>query len=249
MLNCQWAKTLTQYDCRPVRTKHGEQGLEIGTPFTLPGGSALNLYLVPEGPLVRITDNADTLFQLGGLGLDVWNANRRRALKDAVSKLGLALGDHGDLFVLSRPEQAQWHFARAITGLIGVGAWATEQMQSEPIPHDLPAEAEPYLRAWRPEPLEMRFKVRGASRNDYVFDFRQGTDIIDVISAYPASTGAAMRKVGDVTNGPFADGLNPLIIIDDRPNPQQANQEQQILGSIARVMMFSRLQNPISLLH
>lgn len=250
MLNCQWAMRLTQYDCRPVRTKHGENGLEIGTPFSLPGGAALNLYLVPEGGMVRITDNADTLFQLSGVGLDVWTPQRRKSIRDAASKWGLAMGDQGDLFALARPEQAQWHFARALSGLLAVGAWAAEQMHAAPEHHDLAAEAEPYLRAWRANlPLTRRIKVRGASRNEYVFDFQQGSDIIDVISAYATSTGAAMRKVGDVTNGPFAEGLKPLIIIDDRQNPNQAGQEQQILGSIARVMMFTRLQSPRSLLH
>lgn len=249
MLNCQWAKTLTQYDCRPIRTKHGEVGLEIGTPFSLPGGAAVNLYLVPEGDMVRITDNADTLFQLGGMGLDVWNQHRRRVIRDAVGKCGLAMGDQGDLFVLARPDRAQWHFARAISAVLRVGVWASEQMEAEPLVHDLPAEAEPYLRARSPQPLVRKARVQGASRNEYTFDFRQGQDLIDVISAHPASTGAAMRKVGDVTNGPYAEGLVPLIIIDDRPNETQAEQEQKILGSIARVMTFTRLQNPVSLFH
>lgn len=250
MLNCQWAKSLAKYDCRSVRTKHGEDGIEVGTPFSLPGGGAVNLYLLPEGGLVRITDNADTLFQLNGLGLDVWNARRLKALRDSAAQWGLTIGEAGDLYVLARPEQAPWFFARAISGLIGLGAWATAQLNAEPSEQDLAAEAEPYLVAWRAAlPLTRKVKVKGASRNEYVFDFQQGSDLIDVISAYPASTGAAMRKVGDVTNGPFAEGLNPLIIVDDRPSPKQAAQEQQILGSIARVMMFSRLQHPQALFH
>ena len=67
------------------------------------------------------------------------------------------------------------------------------------------------------------------------------TKLIDVIAPKAQATGAEMRKVGDVQNGPFAEGLQPLIIVDDRFDPIRASQELSILASIARSMPFSAL--------
>jgi hypothetical protein len=245
MLNCNWVRALTAYDCRPVRTKHGEAGLEVGTPFSLPGGAAVNVYLIETGNHIRLTDNADTLFQLGGLGLDVWGAGKHRALRDVSLKNGLAMGEDGDLFLLSNPQHAQWHFAKFVSGLLAVGTWARDQMAIEHPPRDLAAEAEPYLVAWRPTvELKRHVKVQGASRVRHQFDFQMGPDLIDVISAHPNATGGAMRKVGDVINGPYADAVKPLIILDDRTDPAQADSELRILSSFTRVMTFTRLQHP-----
>jgi hypothetical protein len=70
---------------------------------------------------------------------------------------------------------------------------------------------------------------------------QHGTDLIDVITAHPNATGAAMRKAGDVQNGGFAHGLSPLIIVDDRKDAEHATFEIGILGSITRAMSVSRL--------
>jgi hypothetical protein len=76
---------------------------------------------------------------------------------------------------------------------------------------------------------------------DHLFDFRQGNDLIDVISPSAQATGGAMRKVGDVINGPFADAISPLIIVDDRTEPRKAENEIGILSSLVRTQAFSSL--------
>ncbi len=81
----------------------------------------------------------------------------------------------------------------------------------------------------------------GASKALHVFDFLHGSDLIDVIAPHPASTGGVMRKVGDITNGPFAAGMVPLIIVDDRFDPLRAENEMGILASIVRTQPFTKL--------
>ena len=107
---------------------------------------------------------------------------------------------------------------------------------------DIVAELEPYIIARAPDAAFKRNpQVKGASGSLHQFDFQHGTDLIDVISAHPTATGAAMRKAGDVQNGPFAEHLSPLIVVDDRTDPDRAMNEIGILGSVTRAMPASRL--------
>lgn len=243
MLNCEWAQTLTRYDCKPVRGIRGEAGLRIGTPFSLPDGAAITLYLMElsDNHMV-ISDNGDTFAHLSALGLDLHHHSKVRVLRDVVKEHGITLGDEGDFKLLTQKSNAALNFARSITALLAVSQWAREQMSSPHVEHDLLAEAEPYLLARNPmTQLQRRVHVRGASMVDHVFDFRQGSDLIDVITPSPQATGGAMRKVGDVINGPFADTLSPLIIVDDRTEPRKAENEIGILSSLVRTQSFSSL--------
>lgn len=76
------------------------------------------------------------------------------------------------------------------------------------------------------------------------FDFKQGREVIDVLTPWAGSTGSAMRKAGDVLNGPMADAVDPLFIVDDRSDPECAFNEIEILGSITRAMPLTMLMNP-----
>lgn len=247
MLNCNWAKSLTHYDCRQVDDLYGERALEIGTPFSLHDGSAIVLYVAQHGDHVLISDNGDTLMHLSGAGLDVWHHTRQKAIRDRAAPHGVTLNDSGDLRCLAQAGQAPFAFARAITGVLAVANWACEQAKEAPVAHNLAAEAEPYIIARNPDwRFERRMHVLGASRTDYVFDFLHGPDLIDVIGPTGQATGWAMRKVGDVQNGPFADGMLPLVIVDDRSVPILAAQEISILGSITRAMPLSELMRATS---
>lgn len=242
MLTCDWVQSLTKYDCRPIAALDGALGLEIGTPFSLPDGAAINLYLMPHGDHILISDNGDTMAHLNGLGLDVWQPMRLKGLRDLTAKHKLALTDQGDVRMLCQQKNAAIAFAITITGLLAVSGWASEQLNVTATEHDIVAEAEPYIIARNPSaPLKRKPKIAGASRTIHEFDFQHGNELIDVIQPHPASTGGVMRKVGDITNGPFADGLTQLIIVDDRYDPLRAEGEMGILASIVRTQPFSML--------
>jgi hypothetical protein len=52
-----------------------------------------------------------------------------------------------------------------------------------------------------------------------------------------------MRKAGDVKNSPYLAGREIRVIIDDRQDPDRANVERQILGSMVKAMTLTRLQS------
>jgi hypothetical protein len=243
MFNCDWAKSLTSYECHQVKGLDGSACLEIGTPFSMPDGAAVNLYLVPmANGWVKISDNADTVFQLSAIGLDVWNPSKQTAIRKILSRHGMAMDDNCSIYSLSPMTEAALHFAKAITALLAVSEWASHQLEAKPIEHNIFAEIEPYIIARNPSAEHRRnVKIKGASSVEHTFNLQHGTDLIDVITAHPNATGAAMRKAGDVQNGGFANGLSPLIIVDDRKDVEHATSEIGILGSITRAMSVSRL--------
>jgi hypothetical protein len=246
MLNCEWASALTKYDCRQVRGIDGQIGLEIGTPFSLPDGSAINLYVLPVGDHMLLSDNGDTLFHLNSMGLDVFHSMRLRSLRQHLAPMKLSIGEQGDLRMIAQPSHAAYAFAQTITGILAVSAWASAQLGIEAAERDIVAEAEPFIIARNPAAsFKLRPRVRGASQAEHVFDYQHGTDLIDVISPNAASTGGVMRKIGDVTNGPFAEHLSPLIIVDDRDDEKRANNELGIIASIARAQPFTALMRSV----
>jgi Domain of unknown function DUF1828 len=242
-MNCQWAQALTRYDCRPVKGTDGGACLEIGTPFSLPDGSAINLYLSQIGEHIRISDNADTVFQLGGMGLELWAPGKLARVREVAMHHKLSVGDNGEIFVLARAEHAAAGFAIAVTGLLNVSRWAAERMGIPELTVDLVAEMQPFVVARDPNArFELKPHVLGASRTDHVFDFRHGDDLIDVITASAQATGGVMRKVSDVQNGPFVGDASPLIIVDDRQDKRvRAENEIAILGAVTRAMPLSSL--------
>lgn len=247
MLNCEWAQSLTRYDCQTIKALDGSPCLEIGTPFGLPDGSAINLYITETAHgQIRISDNADTVFQLGGMGLEVWQSARLASLRGLLQRHKLQLGDQGDAFILAAPGHAPNAFALAVTGLLALSAWAGEQLGIVVPTADIVAELEPYVIARNPSlTLKRHAHAKGASGTDHIFDLQHGSDLIDIIPANPGSTGASMRKAGDVQNGPFAEHLSPLIVVDDRTDPERAMNEIGILGSMTRAMPATRLMNTL----
>jgi len=247
MLNCEWAGLLTRYDCRPMKTITGSDCLEIGTPFSLPDGSAINLYVTaPSAEHIQISDNGDTLILLSGMGIDVWNSSRLRGLRESLSREKITLDHKGDFRLLAQNKNGPLAFAQAITGLLTVSRWASEQLKIEHSERDLVSEAEPYIIARDPQAILVRnFRVRGASRAEHTFDLRHGLDLIDVISPSAQGTGGVMRKVGDVLNGPFLEPCSPLIIVDDRFEPLKAEKEIGILASLTRTQAFSSLTRTV----
>jgi hypothetical protein len=244
-MNCDWATALTRFDCRTLPAVDGRVGLEIGTPFSLPDGSAINIYLLTEGSHIRISDTGDTLFQLPSMGLDIWQPSRFNGLREFARSRKLHLTERGELFALARQEHAATGFATTLTGLIAVSLWVAEKLGEREPETDLVAELEPYTVARNPSlPLKLHPKVKGASRTLHTFDLQHGEDLIDVMPANAIATGGAMRKAGDVQNGPFAGTAAPLFIVDDRRDPARAESEIAILGSMTRAMSASSLMAP-----
>jgi hypothetical protein len=241
-MNCDWLKTATAFDCVPVRGLHGERGVEIGTPFSYVDGSAIVLYAIEEGDRILLSDNGEMLAHLEAVGVPI--GRRVGTLRERVAHFGLTLGDQGDVRVLVPAEQGAHMLATAISGLLSVAEWEREQVGLDEQTQNLAEEAEILLREWKPgATLERRPKIKGQSKREHTFAFFMDGEYIDVIPANHTATGATMRKAGDVKNSPYLAGREIRVVIDDRRDPDRADVERQILGSLVRAMTLTKLQS------
>jgi hypothetical protein len=176
------------------------------------------------------------------MGLDVWHSARQKVIRERAVNHGLTLSADGDLRCLAAPQHVPFVFAKAVAGVLSVSDWASEQLRTAVTERDLVSEAEPFILARNPSlAVKRRPSVRGASNSEYRFDLQHGSDLIDVIGPSAQASGSAMRKAGDVQNGPYLQDLSPLVIVDDRDDPLRAHQEIAIIGSITRAMSFRDL--------
>lgn len=240
-MNCEWLRTASAYDCVPVRGLHNEPGVEIGTPFSYVDGTAIVLYAMDAGSHVLLSDNGEMLMHLSSMGIKL--ERKLPLLRDRLQPFGLTLTSQGDVQTLIPVEQGSQALARMISGLLSITDWERELLATDEPTQLLVDEAELLLRSWKPNaPFERQPRVIGQSHKAHAFAFRLGDEYIDVIPPNHTATGATMRKVGDVKNSPHLGRHDIRIVIDDRKDPQRAEIERQILGSLVKAMRLTKLQ-------
>lgn len=240
-MNCEWLSKAAKFDCVPVRGLHGEDGIEIGTPFSYSDGSAIVLYSFEENGHILLSDNGEMVAHLSAVGIQL---RRIAPLRDILTKFGLTLTEQGDVRAIVSKEQSSFALANAISGLLAVADWERSQLGLTEEIRNLAEEAELFLRAWKPgKELVLNPKIKGQSRKSYDFDFLLDGELIDVIPANATATGHSMRKAGDVLNSPNLEGgLSIRFVIDDSIDREKAEMERQILGSMCKTMLMSKLR-------
>jgi len=236
---CELLQSLVRFDCTPIRSINGEDGVEIGTPFSFVDGSAIVIYGFNQNEKTLFSDNGETLMHLASSGISI---KKTSFLRDIVSKFGLTLTDDGDIRILVNNDQSQHALATTISAILAVVEWEREQLGLSENVKNLVEEALLYLQAWKPNStIKRNQKLKGQSRKEHTFDFHIDNEYIDVISASPIATGASMRKIGDILNSENLGSGVLRVIIDDREDPDRANIEKQILGSMCKAMTFTSL--------
>ena len=240
-MNCNWLHSASAFNCVPVRGLHDEAGIEIGTPFSYADGTAIVLYAMEEGDKLLLSDNGEMLAHLSAVGIDT--SKRLSTLRERVGPFGLTLTDNGDVRALVPMEQGAHMLATTISAMLSVAEWERERLGLNEHTKNLADEAEIFLREWKPQAiLERRPRIKGQSKREYSFDFLLDGEYIDIIGANHTATGATMRKAGDVKNSPYLYGRDIRVVIDDRFEPERAEVERQILGSLVKAMTLTKLQ-------
>ena len=225
----------------PIRGLHNEAGIEIGTPFSYADGTATILYTMEEGDRLLLSDNGEMLAHLSAVGINI--SKHLSTLRERVTPFGLTLTDKGDVRASVPMGQGAHILATTISAMLSVAEWEREQLGLDEQTKNLADEAEILLREWKPQAiLERRPKIKGQSKREHTFDFLLDSEYIDVITANHTATGATMGKAGDVKNSPYLGGREIRVVIDDRRDPERAEVERQILGSLVKSMTLTRLQ-------
>ena len=239
-MNCQLLANKFAFDCTPLLTTKGEQAFEFGTPFAFADGAAINVYAIPHGDTLELTDNGDTMLHLTGMGMAAWHKSKQTALLRSIEPHGLAFTEQGEIKAYGKADHAALLVAQFISGILAVAQMERTALGVPDKADNLAGEVEMLLRSWKPKLTLVRTPhVKGISGHEYDFDFMLGDELVDVLAPHHNATGGVMRKLGDVLS---ASGEHKaLVIVDDRAEPERAETELQIIAMLARAMPLSKL--------
>ena len=242
-MNCDQFAQLIGMRCEPQPMQDGSSCLAVVTPFSFFDGDGLSLFARTVGDQVHLFDDGQTLFWLHGLGHRGLDDRRSwRPLRSALERYSVVLSDDATIEVMAPLAQAAGAFARMVSGMLAVDAWARDAAGAESSPL-LDDEAALYLRAWRPdsEVVQHPEPLVGISGQAHSFSMLQAGEYIDTIGPSRAASGAELRKLVDLRSSATHPELDVRVIVDDRKQPERAMQEIVILGRVARAWPMSQL--------
>lgn len=241
-MNCQLLANKFAFDCIPLLTTRGEQAFELGTPFAFADGAAINVYAIPHGDTLELTDNGDTMLHLTSMGMAAWHKSKLASLQRSIEPHGLTFTEQGEIKAYGKANHSALLIAQFISGILAVAQMERAALGVPDKADNLADEVEMLLRSWKPQLTLVRAPhVKGISGHEYGFDFMLGDELVDVLGPHHNATGGVMRKLGDVLSAPGEH--KALVIVDDRAEPERAETELQIIAMLARAMPLSKLMS------
>ncbi len=86
-------------------------------------------------------------------------------------------------------------------------------------------------------------ELTGISGHKYHFDFLHGNKAVLAVNPHPNAISSALKKIIDLNQTDSLVNLKPFIVIDDRRNPDAADNETKVLSVVAQVMKFTMLES------
>ncbi|MBB1161487.1 DUF1828 domain-containing protein [Aquariibacter albus] len=243
-MNCSLLPDLIGMRCEPQAMRDGSLCAAVVTPFRFFDGDGMSLFAFSVGDTVHLSDEGMTLSWLLGLGHRLDDRRAWKPLRAALAPYHVTLNDDGVVEVLAPTAQAPSAFARMVSGLLALDAWArSANGTGASTSNTLREEAALYLRAWRPASplLDDPEPLLGLSGSEHSFAFRMGNEYIDAIGSAPAASSAELRKLVDVRGSELNASVQIRVIVDDRTAPERAATEVSILGRFAKAWPMSRL--------
>lgn len=236
-MNCAGLLERLGYECRVIA---GGDAIVVATPFLFADGEPICFYLEETRETIHITDNADTLMHLAGIGWDIRKKRTWTSVRQAASDFGLQLLDTGEIIGKSTKENQQTIITGYISALLAIVDLEREFLGLTEEQSQYIAEVEMYLRAWKPNaPFNLLPALEGHSGRSHKFHFEFDGALVEAARPHGARTGSIVRKALDIRN--IGDKHNILVIMDDRDDPERAKAETDILTTLVSVMPFSQL--------
>lgn len=216
----------------------------ISTPFHFADGEPLPIYVEREGQRVRFFDDGGVLLHLRGRGVRLNDQRNLKPIRAITEPVGVSLNRMGELEIWSPLADAPSGFARYLSALMAVTSWERDLEGTATDMSLLLDEVELCLRAWKPTALLLPGdEFAGISGARYRLDFSLDGQGIVAISPHPNTVSSTAKKLLDIRASTSNQGLEILIVIDDRRAEETAKREGMILDSLGNVMMMSRLES------
>jgi len=209
----------------------------ISTPIVLVGSKPLDFYLIPSGKEIEFTDDGMTLFALRTLGFALEDKRNWRGLENIAIRHGFSLSERGA--IESRfPEDDLDIWAGKILRLFAtIANWEEDRLAEGDTDFILTREVEMLLRAKNPnlrldKDVEIKFGKKAAT-----FNFLWGDTYIDAIRPRAQTVNARLRKA--LLVGREDDNIKMLFIVDDRQQPEKAEDEISILAGVGKAIRLT----------
>lgn len=229
------------FECREI----GAETISVSTPFVFADGEPINFYLINRQGQVLISDNADTLMHLAGVGIDVSDRRRWTGIRQIADSFGLDLTDHGEITGAGTRKSEQGLITCYIGAMLAVADYEREILGLSEELSKYISEVEMYLRASKPnEQMILLPSVQGHSGRMHTFHFDFDNKLIDAARPHGARTGSILRKAADVKNRGYPKSI--MVVMDDREDEERAKVETDILSTMVSVLPFTRLESQVS---
>ncbi len=217
----------------------------VFTPFTFEGGEPIGLYLSEGEAIARISDNADTIFHLRGIGLDVGDRRKWKWVASVVETFKMRLERTGEIVGEAPVGTIHSLVSNYIGAMLALTEMERDTLNVAPEPESYVDEVAGYLSLWRPnEEIVRSVLAKGHSGRDHFFHFKLGDEFIDAAKPHSSRTGSILRKAADIQNSQNARPI--LVIMDDREDADRASAESDILSTLVSVLPMSRLVGNLS---
>lgn len=235
------------FNCKDMPDSNGNLIHCINTPFQFFDGDGIYLYAEKTGDIIRFFDAGDTVFHMAGSGIHFKDKRSIKTIEKLVLEAGASLSISGEISSISPVDDAKSGFSQALSAILSVAEWESENVGYSNDVTTLAAEVEMYLRQLKPN-AEIIYDqtLLGVSGRENAFNFLIDGELIDVVSSSPQSTASEVRKLADVRGISSNDKLSIKVIIDDRRDAKRAHQEALIISRFADAMLLSNLQSKIS---
>ena len=234
-MNCDTLLLRLGFECRMVK----DTAIAVSTPFAFSDGEPISFYLHDAGDSVVISDNADTLAHLAGVGMDVADKRTWRGVKQAADEYGLELRDNGEIAGKAPKDRETSLITRYISAILAIVEQEREMLGLTDEQSQYIAEVEMYLKATTQSPLVLLPTVKGHSGKPHQFHFQRDGELVEAARPHGGRTGSILRKSLDVLNAGNVNKI--LVVMDDREDPDRAKVETDILSTSVSVLPFTRL--------
>ncbi|MCO5121282.1 MAG: DUF1828 domain-containing protein [Burkholderiaceae bacterium] len=249
-MNCADITSLLGFHCAQIEGG----GLVLTTPYLLPNGASIPVFIEPtQTGGFRLWDAGELLFEAIASGVQLRSHSGLRGLRTKLERHGATLHHDGCLEVLADKAPLPVAFGSYIAAAFEVARWHQKVVDRAPS-HDVLIEetAGLLIEASPKEPVQRNIEIPGLSEQIWTFDLKQSGQLIDCISAHPTAGAHEVKKLVDVRGSEPYQDTDILVVVDDRADPERADQEIRVISRLADAMPFTSLRqklNPPALAH
>lgn len=238
---CSSFSDMLGFVCHPL-SDDGSVAM-IDTPFAFPDGDEIPVFVEKIGDNVRFFDDGGVILHLLGKGVALTDHRKTKFLRNLCEPHGVSLTDMGELEIWTKAKEAPTAFAKYISTMLALSSWEFEQSGTSTDTSFLLDEVVMCLRAWKSSStLRDGREFVGISGHSYKMDVEFDGVSVLAIGTHPAAVSSTAKKLLDIRAASENQGLEVMVVIDDRADSETAKREGLVLNSVSNVMMMTKLQ-------